>query len=84
MRWHTSDLSLCVCSIYDTAAGKATAPPPSAFADASTALARSDVVEEYNKAVELWYSCTKPSFAALHAMLSKVKHPGRTLAHLFA
>jgi len=45
----------------------------SAFESTSASqLVRSDVVEDYNKAVELWHGCTHPSFADLRAMLTKV------------
>ena len=44
----------------------------STFTVQPSSFVRSDVVEEYNKAVEMWFQCTHPSFDALRAMLSKV------------
>ena len=41
--------------------------------DVSAQLVRSDIVEEYNKAVEVWFSSTSPSFGELQRVLSKVE-----------
>ena len=59
-----------MCVLCDAAG----AGPASTLGAAPTStLVRSDVVEEYNKAVELWQSCTHPSFPDLHAMLTRVR-----------